>query len=120
MIITPVGVVHDTIELRKIIADNPDLPIAVMVGENAVSDEYNYTYCTDLRCYVGEVLDCTLPFGEGHLYEDRIEFQEDLENYLCDITVDDYGSNEFDQLVQARLAEYEPYWKKVIIVRVDN
>lgn len=46
------NIVKDSTELRKLIAENPELPIVVMVGEEATSSDYYWTYCSDLRCVV--------------------------------------------------------------------
>lgn len=116
-----IGIIHDTTELRKLIAENPDLPIAIMVGQEAASEDYSYTYCTDVRCHVGEILDHELPFGEGHIFEDRIEFEEQVAEYLSDdIDNEHLTDEEFDLLVETTKGEYNEYWKKAIIVIADN
>lgn len=114
-----IGIIHDTTELRKLIAENPDLPIAIMVGQEAASEDYSYTYCTDVRCRVGEILDHELPFGEGHIFEDRIEFEEQLAEFLIDGN-EHMSDNDFDLLVETAKGEYNEYWKKAIIVIADN
>lgn len=67
-------IVKDSTELRKAIAENPDLPIVVMASYEAVSDEFYWTYCSAVRCEAGEVLDCECPWKEGVVYSDRIQF----------------------------------------------
>ena len=41
------NIIKDSTELRKLIAENPDLPIVVMVGEDAAFSDCYWTYCTD-------------------------------------------------------------------------
>lgn len=111
------GIIHDTTELRKLIAENPDLPIAIMVGQEAASDEYSYTYCTDVRCHVGEILDCTVPCSDT-VITDREDLKDCIDNSL-----DEYWElpdAKYDEIVANKLAEYEPYWKQAIIVIADN
>lgn len=115
------SIIKDSMELRKAIAENPELPIAVMVGREAAFDEYGYTYCEVVRSEVGEILDCYTPWNEGIIYTDRMDFEEALSNHLCDnpkcLNMSD---EEFDKVLEEEKAKYEPYWKKAIIVTADN
>ena len=44
------GLVHDTTELRKLIAENPELPIVVLAGEESWWDQgYAWYFCLKLR-----------------------------------------------------------------------
>ena len=118
------NIIKDSTELRQLIADNPELPIVVMVGEDAALSDCYWTYCTDVRCKVGEILDCELPweaFDTTKVYNDRIEFEEDLTQYLADH--EDIGrmsDKEFDKLVDVWKNTYSQHWKKAIIVLADN
>ena len=86
----PLGIVHNCSHLRKLIMENPDMPIAIMVHQDACSDEYAYTYCSDVSASVGELLDCELPFGDGLVLTDRTDLRESLQLYLEDL--DEYTS----------------------------
>ena len=117
----PLGIVHNCSHLRKLIMENPDMPIAIMVHQDACSDEYAYTYCSDVSASVGELLDCELPFGEGFVYSDRDDLREALQVYLEDSDeYRDLSDSQFDELIDTELAKYEPYWKKAIIVTAGN
>ena len=114
------NLVKDSTELRKAIAENPELPIVVMVGRDAACDEYGYTYCEVVKAEVDEILDCHTPWSE-EIYNDRIEFEEDMADYLCE--EDRYkkmSDEEFDKALEKEKAKYEPYWIKAIIVKADN
>lgn len=111
------GLLNATQELRELIIANPDLPLLVFAGQDASCADYCYTSCGSVSASVGEYLDCMQTVNDEHCYTDRDEFQEDIENNYYDFK----GSDEkFDALVKAKLAEYEPYWKKCIILYVDN
>lgn len=115
------NIAKDSTELRTAIAENPELPIVVMVGRDAACDEYGYTYCEVVKAEVGEILDCHTPWNECGIYNDRIEFEEDLVDYLCE--EDKYkkmSDEEFEKALEKEKAKYEPYWIKAIIVRADN
>ncbi|MBE6825863.1 MAG: hypothetical protein E7511_03135 [Ruminococcus sp.] len=115
------NLIKDSTELRKAIAENPELPIVVMVGREAVCDDYGYTYCEVVRCAVGEILDCDVPWSE-EVYSDKDDFEEDLADYLCvsDKCYAQMSDEEFEKILEKKKAEYEPYWSKAIIVTADN
>lgn len=119
-----IGIVHDASDLRKLIAENPDLPIVVMVGDEAAVEGFSFTYCTSVRARIGEILDCETPFGEGHVYDDRIEFREDVEEYVGETDLFDVHNMEeaveFDHQVDLFVAKYDAFWKKCIMILADN
>lgn len=118
---TDLGIVHDTAELRKLIAENPDLPIVVLVGEEAYSGEWGYEYCTNASCGLDEILGCEIPFGNGIVPTDKDDFKEQLADYLCDLPEwKTLSEEEFDRRLKEEVAKYDPYWKKVIAIRADN
>lgn len=115
-------IVKDSTELRKAIAENPELPIVVMASYDAVTDEFHWTYCSIVHCEVGEVLDCECPWKEGIVYSNRTDFEEDLADYLSE-TVE--GTNkmtdeEFEHFLEVQKSVYDEYWHKAIIVKADN
>lgn len=118
---TDLGILHDTTELRKLIAENPDLPIVVCVGEEAYSGEWGYEYCANVFCELDEILDCKIPFGNGIVPTDKDDFEECLAEYLyCIPENKELSDEDFDKLVKAELAKYEPFWKKAIVIHADN
>ncbi len=115
------GIVHDTTELRKLIAENPDLPIVVLAGEQAWIYGFAYGYCTNVSCEIGWVLDCETPCGGETIYSYRSDFEEDLGDYLYDLPeCEKLTDEEFDKRLKEELAKYEPYWKKVIAIYANN
>lgn len=117
------SIIKDSTELRKLIAENPELPIVVLVGSDAAWDDYAYTYCTCVSCFIDEILDCEPPFyNEGFVVNDKEDFRERMEEWLLDQD-DRYAKMsdaEFDVILTEELKKYEPYWKKCICIRADN
>lgn len=112
------GYTYDTSELRRMIIENPDLPLVVFAGENVYSDDYASVLCADVRAYIDEILDYDQQVNEEKIYCDRTDFEDDLRIHLEDEF--DGNDKEFDEFATKKLSEYDPYWKKVIIVYADN
>lgn len=102
--------------LRKLIIDNPELPILVFTNRNDGLSGYDEVLLTDISAYVGEVLDCVPDFNESTIYTDRYFFEEDLKDYYND---DFDNDEEFDKFIKQKLNEYGAYWKDCIIVSAD-
>ena len=117
-------VIQDASELRRLIAENPDLPIVVLCNSEMVADDYYCLwYANSVKCDVGIILDVELPFKNDKTYTDEDEFQEDLEEWLWDeMCEEEYEPDEavFEEAVKEKMKYYEPYWKKVIEVWCDN
>nr|DAG25578.1 MAG TPA: hypothetical protein [Caudoviricetes sp.] len=117
----PLNLSKSSDELKQLIAENPDLPIVVLVGGEAASDDWGYTYCADVHFSIEEILDCTLPFGDDYVYNDRDDFEDALSDYLADCEeYENLSDEEFQTLLDKELSKYEPYWKKVIAITGDN
>lgn len=104
-------------DLRKLILGNPDLPLLVFAGEEANTGEWSYMTCSSCRATVGEFLDCMQEIKDEVCYVDREDFKEALEEAYEDF---DGSEQEFEQFIENKLCEYEPYWKPCIILYVDN
>ena len=108
-----------TDELKKLISEYPDYPIVVIVGYEVVADDGGWWYAPSLSFSLGEILDCELDFSDK-IFTDRDEFEEYMQDYLCDLDdTRDMSDDEYIKFVKSKLAEYEPYWKKVIQIRAD-
>ncbi len=71
---------HDCSELRKFITENPELPIVVLVGDETNTGDYQYVYCTQVKCTIGEVLDCEL---KESYYRQMVANVENAEETMC-------------------------------------
>jgi hypothetical protein len=116
------GAIHDAQPLRKLIAENPDLPIVVLVGNDAACYEYAWTYCTSVSCGVDNILDVKTPYdGDGErVFTDEIEFEEEISDQLFNDETAKLSDEQYDAMVQAEVEKYAPYWRKVIAVYVTN
>ena len=105
-----------TKELRKLILENPDLPIVVFAGDEVNTGDYRYLTATDISAAVGEICDHPFPRGEN-IYTDREELSDDLYEYY--VNSFDGTEREFNEYIEKKVAEYDPYWRKAIIIFVD-
>ena len=113
--------IKQTDELKKLIAEHPDYPIVVMVGTEVVADDtYGWWYAPCISFGIGEILDCEQDIDEVKTYIDRDEFEDDMySKYEDDEEYEKLDNYEFDEIIENKLKEYEPYWRKVIQIRAD-
>ena len=113
--------VKQTDDLKELITQYPDYPIVVIVSSDVVADDgYAWWYAPEIRFGIGEILDCEQDIDEEKTYVDRDEFEDDLrDNLSWDEIYDKLSDEEFDKVIEEKLNEYEPYWKKVIQIRAD-
>lgn len=108
-----------TDELKKLILENPDLPIVVLANEDSVCDYFGWTYCGSISFYIEEILDC-----DYYDYNDMVITDRDrLEEIIGDRLYDDYydkPKEEYEAAIKDKIAELEPYWKKVIAIYATN
>lgn len=120
-------------EFRKAVNAHPELPVVFLGGLNSTDGEHLTTFCTFADIKIGEVLDKELPADdvfEGRIYTDRKEFHEDMYEYLSDEW--EYNGYDWstehqeryakdpDKAIKEDIAEYDKYWRKCIMVTVDN
>lgn len=113
--------VKQTDELKELIAEHPDYPIVVMCSnEVCAGDDFIWWYAPCLSFDIGEILDCEQEINDERIYVERDQFEEDLQDRLADDErYENLSDAEFDKVVKAELAKYEPYWKNVIVIRAD-
>lgn len=124
----PTGVVVDNAGIRKLILDNPDLPLVFLATEDANIGDYHTMFCTSVSAEIGEVLDCNQGIDDEIIYTDRDDFEDAIYDKLCNDDYDeelpDYDQELPDEWFQAeakRIAsEYAPYWKPCILITVGN
>lgn len=114
-----IGLVHDSERLRKLIAENPDLAIVVLAGDEANNGDFSWMYCTDVDCCIDSILDVRTPYDrEDRVFTDKDEFEESI---VDSIPYDDTRTEaEIEVFVQSELDKYEPYWRKVIAIYATN
>lgn len=123
MNIVDTGLLYKTDLLKKLILENPDLPLLVFAGEEAYNSDFGWTSCSCVSAEIGEVLDADTEFmdDDGMLYTDRIRFEEDFGDWYYTYKWNDKGTDaELDAEIEQELKKFEPYWKKCIILFVNN
>lgn len=115
------GLLQGNGKIRKLILDNPDLPLVFLATEDANIGDYQTMFCYSVSARIGEVLDCMQEIDDEIIYTDRDDFEDAIYDHLCN---DDYDQEQPDEWCQAeakRIAsEYEPYWKPCILITVGN
>ena len=106
-------------ELKKLIFENPNLPIVVLAGEEASSHDWYWTYCSSVSCHISEILDCDYYDYDDTIFTDRDRLEEKIEDDLYDEYFDK-SEEEYDAAVKRELEKYEPYWQKVIAIYAAN
>ena len=118
-----VGLIHDSAELRKLIAENPELPIVVLAGEEANNGEWGWMYCTDVSCSIKKVLDIATPYDDdkGRVFDDEGDFEEAIAYYLEDSEAcKNMSDAEFEAAVKREMDMYAGCWRKVIAIYATN
>lgn len=106
-------------ELRKLILENPDLPIVVLAGNEAYSDYWGWTYCSSISFNIDEILDYDYYDYDDTVFTDRDRLEEKISDDLWD-EYHDKSEEEYDAAVKRELEKYEPYWKRVIAIYANN
>lgn len=117
------GLIHDAGKLRKLIAENPELPIVVLASEEANCGEWGWQYCSNIDCTIAQILDIKTSYDreDGVLFDDRIDFHEAIADALCDIEpYKSMNNEEFDEAVEKEAAKYYGEWRKVIAIYASN
>ena len=106
-------------ELKKLIAENPNLPIVVLAGEECNSGDYAWMFCSSIRFRIVEILDC-----EYYDYDDTVFVDRDrLEDVVSERIWDEHEEWDEATLTAAlgeKLAELEPYWTRAIAIYANN
>lgn len=108
-----------TDELRKLILENPDLPMVILANEDSSNADYGWMFCSSISFHIDEILDCDYYDYDDTVFTDRGR----LEEYIEDILYDEYcdkSEDEYETAIKNKLAELEPYWKKVIAIYATN
>ncbi len=115
----PAGVLFAAQDARKLMMENPDLPVCFLATEEANTGDYNTMFCTSIHAEIGEILDCQQDIKDEIIFTDRDDFEDEL--YCMLDYSDDFDSEEaLDAEFKRLVAEYKPYWKKCILVTVGN
>lgn len=106
-------------ELKKLILENPDLPIVVLAGEESSTSWHPWTFCSSISFCIDEILDCDYCDYDDCVFTDRDALEEHVADELAD-EYEDKSQEEFEEAVKRKLEELEPYWTKVIAIYATN
>ena len=113
----------DSGEIRKLIRDNPDLPVVVFAGPNARWDgetDTDWLFCGHVTCGITEILDSANEFTQ-----EVIDGRQTLWDMIIDSLSPFYDRRKADDRELAEEADriaasYDSCWKKVIAIYADN
>ena len=91
----------DTTELRKMILENPELPLIIFAGEDAWQGIYPYNM-VDARCRIENLtLYCDM-------WLDEDQYEEELSDDLCDEEeYKDLSDEEWDEMIKQKVEDTE-------------
>lgn len=102
---------NDTTELRKLIIENPDLPLIVFCGDECNDGDYCYEY---VDVYNVSITELTI-YDDYWLSKD--DYEDKLSDDLCDKEEYKYLSDEeYNKMIKQKIAETE--FVKAIVIYV--
>ena len=106
---------EDTTELRKLIIDNPDLPLLIFCGEESWDGEHSYSSASASK---GSIQELTLYESVyDAVWMDREDYAEKLADDLCDDEeYKDMTDEEYDKIIDQKVKETE--FVKAIVIYV--
>ena len=103
----------DNEELRKLIEENPGLPLVFLVYNDEIFYDYGCTVFEACKSRIG-----TVWFDDERMYDDKDEVVDDWRDRYCDDEkYKDMSDEEFDKAIED-LVEEEVRHYEAIIVRV--
>ena len=100
---------NDTSNLRKLILENPDLPLLIFAGEESWCGEWAYNQVDASK---GEIQTLTL---YEDMWIDKDDYRYRLSDNLCDAEeYVDLSNEEFDKMIDQKVAETE-FCKAIVI-----
>lgn len=117
----PTGFAQSTKTLRELILENPDLPLVMLATDEANDGEWSMKFCSKVFAEIGEFLDCQQEINDERAFTERDDFEECVyDALLYSGDYDDLSDEELNAKTQEIVAEYDPYWRKCILVTVSN
>lgn len=112
------NLLNSVTELRKLVIENPNLPLVVSASDSEYIGDCLSISCSNICAYIGEII-----IYKNGVCKDRAYEKEDFKDVLFDELVYEHpelDDDELSDLFKKKMNEYEPCWKKCIIVHVDN
>lgn len=108
---------YATDDLRRLITENPRLPLLVFCGKIENGSRKSWVSCDIVKAELGEFLDLKTIYTKRDVYTDRREFERDLSGML---NLNLYANEEAKNLLKDIIALHDPYWKPCIILYAGN
>ena len=106
-------------ELKKLILENPELPIVVLAGEGSWDGDHCWTFCSSISFHIDEILDCDFLDDRDCVFTDRDFLKEHITDNLY-AEYSDGPEEEYEAAIERKLQELEPYWTKMIAIYATN
>lgn len=109
----------NTNSIKKLIMDNPDLPVILLTNSEVVADDYGSWFGQDMIAYKTKVLVAEDEQTEGgeRIIDDPGDLEEYLERALeYDDDYEELTDEEADKRLKEWIKELEPYWTECICI----
>ncbi len=117
----PSGLLKKCSELRKLLAENPDLPVLFSTDCYSVDNRYETSFCFFANVEKTKFLDCTNPIDDERSYLWDDNFEQDVRDMLDNLPeYEGLTDEELDKEADEIVAMYEPYWRDCIHVHITN
>lgn len=103
-------------ELLKLIKENPDLDVVVMVNTQELTYDYGYLLLEKIRAEVTDIYNSP---DDETIYFDKEDIVEELRNYLANN--EEYANmsdEEYDKMCEEKAKDY--FYKKAIVIWAEN
>lgn len=100
--------------LRKVLDENPDLPLLVFRDTDCDNGDYCLTTCSELAVNVENAVQWD-GWDEGTIYTDRDSLKHHVEVFYWDLSI---SEEEYNELVESKMKEFDDKWVRCIVLRV--
>lgn len=108
-------------ELKRLIAEYPDLPLMFFAGDTGNDGTFGYMSCSMIRAHKGKILDCQNEVDNEIVFDDKRYFEEELREMLCEkYAYSNFTDDEFEEIFEEEKSKYDDKWKDCIVVYVGN
>ena len=113
-----INIATGTDELRERILNNPTLPIVVLTNYEVVADASGDWYGNSISYAIKDLLEVKSGhYDDGRIIDDRSDLEDLLSNRMCEEEwAKALTDEEYKEVVQKKIQEYEPLWTKCICI----
>lgn len=113
-----IDIAKGTDELRKLILENPTLPIVILTDYEVVADEGGYWYGNNIKYAIKDLLTVkSACCDDDRIIDDRSDLEDLLSDRMCEEEwTEGLSDEEYNNAVQRKMQEYEPLWTRCICI----